>query len=79
MKMLARVGDNGFPILQPSTCLYNLPLKLNTVPLVILSRRCLKIAWESNLGQFVLFVYLMFVSFIFAFYWRNVYNISIVY
>ena len=35
--MLVRVGDNGFPILHPSTCLYNLPLKLNTVPLVVLS------------------------------------------
>ena len=42
--MLARVGDKGFPILHSSTCLYNLPLKLDTVPLVTLSRRRLKIA-----------------------------------
>ena len=49
--MLARVGDNGFPILHPSTCLYNLPLKLNTVPLVTLSRRHLKIAREAIWGS----------------------------
>ena len=51
MKMLARVGDNVFPILLPSTCMYNLPLKLNTVPLVTLSRRRLKIAREVIWGS----------------------------
>ena len=53
MKMLARVGDNRFPMPHPSTCLYNLPLKLqlNTVPLVTLSRRHLKIVREAIWGS----------------------------
>ena len=35
MKMFANVGESGFPMLQPSTCLYNFPLKVKVVPLVI--------------------------------------------
>ena len=34
MKIFARIGDNGFPIPHPSTCLNNFPLKLKTDPLV---------------------------------------------
>ena len=55
IKMLARLGDIGFPILHPSTCLYNLPLKLNTVPFVTLSRRRLKIACETIWGSLCCF------------------------
>lgn len=51
VKISARVAYNRFPILHVSTYLYNLPLKLNTVPLVILSRRRLKIAWEAMWGS----------------------------
>ena len=48
MKMFANVGERGFPMLQPSTCLYSFPSKVKVVPLVTLSRSLLKIGVHMN-------------------------------
>ena len=52
MKMFANVGERGFPMLQPSTCLYSFPLKVKVAPLVTLSRSLLKIGFDAIWGSF---------------------------
>ena len=51
MKMFANVGERGFPMLQPSTCLYSFPLKVKVVPLVTLSRSLLIIGLGAIWGS----------------------------
>ena len=46
------MGERGFPMLQPSTCLYSFPLKVKVVPLVTLSRSLLKIGLGAIWGSF---------------------------